>query len=310
MSNHGLSINLFLADRSWQGVIAAETLSQNAKVLSAPKSQLDDLLKWEEVRYSGVYLLTGPNTEGDFGLEGYIGESDDVGKRLKSHFREKNFWNRVYVATTKDGALSKTHVKFLESRLIEQAKRAPLLARVTNNNDPKYSRVSKPDQASLEDYLEFLKLILPAIGCPLYSFPDFAHAHPGQRPIFPEATLHSEGLYFEMTKGTAHAVAYLKDGQFWVSKGSTARIKELSSLREGYRNTRRTLQEKGIVVMDEKRQLLVFLHDTPFNSPSDAAAIIGTSSLNGKLEWKLMGTKTTFANWEASENEKDKPAID
>lgn len=299
MSIPGLAINLFLADRIWQGLVVADTLSHNAKVFSAPRSCLNDLVRRNELQHSGVYLLTGPNTEGDFGLEGYIGESDDVAKRLKQHARTKRSWNRVYVATTKDGALSKSHVKFLESRLIEQARRAPLLARVSNDTEPKYSRLSEGERANVEDYLKFLSLVLPAIGCPLYSFPDFVHAHTGKSPAVHEPNPPVGGDYFEMSKGDARAVGYLKDGQFWVCKGSTARIQEYSSLREGYRRTRRILEDKGILAKDERRHLFVFLQDTPFNSPSDAAAVVGTTSLNGKLEWRVISTKITFAEWEA-----------
>jgi hypothetical protein len=131
--NVGMSINLFFSERSWNGLVIADASSQNAKVLSAPKSKLEDLVAREELKRSGVYILTGPNSEEDFGLEGYIGESDNLATRLRSHAKKKSFWSRAYVAVSKDSWFSKSHIRFLEARLIMQAKRAPLITRISND---------------------------------------------------------------------------------------------------------------------------------------------------------------------------------
>jgi hypothetical protein len=255
-------------------------------VFSAPKTRLADLLREPEIRHPSIYFLTGPDSQAAFGLEGYVGESDELERRLRSHLRGKSFWNRAYVATTRDGAFTKAHLKYLESRLIQQAKKSPLLSRLVNNTEPEYTHLPKHEQASADDYLGFLQLIFPAIGCPLYSFPDFASSQ-APAPRLPEGTPPVQGDSFELTKGNARALAYFKDEQLW----------EGSSLREGYRKTRRDLIDKGFLARDERKGLLVFLRDTPFNSPSDAAAVVGTVSLNGKKEWKLAGTRITLGEW-------------
>jgi hypothetical protein len=111
----GLSISLFLADRSWNGLVVADSASQNARVLTAPKSRLEDLIARNEMKGSGVYILTGPNSKDDFGLEGYVGESDKLAARLRSHAKQKSFWSRVYVAFSKDDWLSKSHILWLSN---------------------------------------------------------------------------------------------------------------------------------------------------------------------------------------------------
>lgn len=299
--NVGMSINLFFSERSWNGLVIADASSQNAKVLSAPKSKLEELVAREELKRSGVYILTGPNSEEDFGLEGYIGESDNLAARLRSHAKKKSFWSRAYVAVSKDSWFSKSHIRFLEARLIMQAKRAPLITRISNDKqDLSYDRLPDGEVANLEDFVNFLTLIMPAIGCPLFSFPDSINGgstFAGQ-PTVPLAV--GQETHFELAKGAARGIAYLRDGAFWVCKGSTARMEEYSSLRDGYRKTRRTLMERNILIRDERRGLLVFTQDVPFNSPSDAAAVIGTTSLNGRKEWKVLGSGTTYADWEHS----------
>jgi hypothetical protein len=200
-------------------------------------------------------------------------------------------------------------ILFLEARLLQQAKQAPLLTRVTNaKRDLAYDRLSDGDAANLEDFIGLLALIMPAIGCPLYAFPDLIHAgaSSGGRLSIDMATP-GEGTHFELVKGQARGVAYQRDGSFWVCKGSTARLEEFSSLREGYRKTRRELENRGILARDERRGLLVFTQDVPFNSPSDAAAIIGTTSLNGRREWKTLGTRMTYAEWEKQSTAEQTP---
>ena len=296
----GLSINLFFSERSWNGLVIADASSQNAKVLSAPRTKLAELVDREELKGSGVYVLTGPNTDEEFGLEGYVGESDNLAARLRSHAKKKAFWSRAYVAVSKDSWFSKSHIRFLEARLILQAKRAPLLTRISNDQqDLSYDRLPDGEVANLEEFVKFLALIMPAIGCPLFSFPDSVNAGaPSARQATVSLVIDDE-THFELAKGAARGVAYLRDGAFWVCKGSTARIEEYSSLRDGYRKARRTLMDRDILVRDDRRGLLIFAQDVPFNSPSDAAAVIGTTSLNGRKEWKVLGTNTTYADWEA-----------
>lgn len=296
----GLSINLFFSERSWNGLVIADASSQNAKVLSAPRTKLAELVDREELKRSGVYVLTGPNTDEEFGLEGYVGESDNLAARLRSHAKKKAFWSRAYVAVSKDSWFSKSHIRFLEARLILQAKRAPLLTRISNDQqDLSYDRLPDGEVANLEEFVKFLALIMPAIGCPLFSFPDSVNAGaPSARQATVSLVIGDE-THFELAKGAARGVAYLRDGAFWVCKGSTARIEEYSSLRDGYRKARRTLMDRDILVRDDRRGLLIFAQDVPFNSPSDAAAVIGTTSLNGRKEWKVLGTNTTYADWEA-----------
>lgn len=136
---------------------------------------------------------------------------------------------------------------------------------------------------------------MPALGCPLYAFPELSPPPSGTR------VLGGENVHFEMRKGGAVAMAYERDGSFYVTRGSTARVEEKLSLREGYRLSRRELTTRGLLVPDPSRNLLLFTQDVPFNSPSDAAAVVGTTSLNGRIEWKVLGTKTTYDEWQRSQ---------
>src|SRR5450830_162599 len=85
-------------------ILPAEISNWTGKVLVAPRSQLDQLSKREEVRRTGVYLLVGPDPDDPSRALAYIGEGDNVFKRLLRHNKNeaKDFWERTIVIVSKD----------------------------------------------------------------------------------------------------------------------------------------------------------------------------------------------------------------
>ena len=82
---NGKTIRIFLADGEPTGILLAEISNWTGKVIVAPRSQLDQLSKREEARRTGVYLLVGPDPDEASRQLVYIGEGDNVLKRLLSH---------------------------------------------------------------------------------------------------------------------------------------------------------------------------------------------------------------------------------
>lgn len=52
----------------------------------------------------------------------YIGEAEVIRDRLKQH-KAKDFWNAVVIFVSKDENLTKAHIRYLESRLLLEAKK-------------------------------------------------------------------------------------------------------------------------------------------------------------------------------------------
>lgn len=121
--SQGRSLRLFLVDGTPNGLLTAEIMNWTGHVLTGPRSKLAELVQRPECARTGVYFLVGPDPDNSLRSKVYIGESDDVAKRLKSHNRPedaggKDFWERVCLVTSKDQNLTKAHVKYLESLLI------------------------------------------------------------------------------------------------------------------------------------------------------------------------------------------------
>jgi hypothetical protein len=61
---------------------------------------------------------------------------------------------------------------------------------------------------------------------------------------------------------------------------------------------REKLVAEGSLVDGGDPTLLVFAEDVAFNSPSAAASVIMARASNGRKNWKVTGTSTTYGEWQ------------
>ncbi|WP_338035802.1 hypothetical protein [Halochromatium roseum] len=84
----GRSVRLFLVEGKSTGLITAEIMNWTGHVLTGPRTELPKFLARPEVARTGVYLLHGRDPDDPDRTMLYIGESDQVGARLKQHNQE------------------------------------------------------------------------------------------------------------------------------------------------------------------------------------------------------------------------------
>lgn len=296
MRTAGRSLELFYIDGHSDGMLTAELFNWTGHVLMAPRTQLSDALKRPEPKCTGVYLLLG---ERDGEPLAYIGESDDVGQRLKSHDVKKDWWNSVVFITTSGDKLNKAHVRYLESRLIAEAKRIGRTL-LDNGNAPPVPSLSEADKAKMEAFLDNLLTVLPALRVDMFiertrAALKVASANPSPFSEFePTARFVLESKRHGLL---AHAV--LQYGEFIVEEGSTARLNWESKAvtQHSYGLLHAELKRAGI--LRENGANCVFTQNYAFQSPSAAAAVVHGRNANGTTEWRLTGTGVTYKEWEA-----------
>ena len=115
----GKSIRIYLQEGSVAGIKLAEVVNLTIQALSCPRVKISDLNNnfKSQINTQGVYFLIGTDDK-TAKSKVYIGEGENVWERLKSHALAKDFWNEVILFTSKDDNLTKSHVKYLESRLV------------------------------------------------------------------------------------------------------------------------------------------------------------------------------------------------
>lgn len=293
----GKQIKLFLVDGTPGGLTTAEITNWTGHVFSARRSDLADLLRREETQRTGVYFLLGNDetTVGD--ARCYIGEADVVGDRLRHHHREKDFWDRVVVITSKDTNLTKSHGRYLESRLISLA---TLAARVTleNGTAPPVPALPEVDASDMDYFLAQLQIVLPVLGV------NAIRTRPGQpAPAGAAASTESPVFRLKHAKLGVDARAQQVDGEFTMLAGSLvvstwhgvgkadSTIKAYASYRAQHE---RLVSDGAIVVGDSRGQLT---RDIVFSSPSTAGAVALGRSCNGRREW--ISPEGSFGDWES-----------
>lgn len=260
------TIKLFLPTGDPQGLKVAELSNWNGKALAAPRSELKELLAREEMEQSGIYCLTGTDDETNRPAA-YIGEAETLGDRLRSH-REKDFWVQANVFLSKDENLTKAHTRYLEGRLIDEARKAGRWQLV--NGQGSGAKLPESDRAEMEVFFSKIAQLLPLLGCDLFGA---VRATVAAMPLV-------------CTIKELKAYGYRTPGGFLVLKNSEAvpEIRPSASKHAPWMTPlRRQLLAEGSLVRRGDR--LVFAKDTEFSSPSRAAAVVRGGNANGQTEW-------------------------
>ncbi|MEM6552945.1 MAG: GIY-YIG nuclease family protein [Planctomycetota bacterium] len=282
--NTGKSIKLFLVDGTSSGLVTAEIGQWTGKATVVPRPKLDGFARRPDAHRPGVYVLVGPDPQRTDREMVYIGEGEDAFERLRDHIDRKEFWTRAVVFTSSDEQLTKAHIKYVESRLVEIG-RAAGRSTLENANTPPRPGLPEADVSDMEQFLDHVQTLLPVVGV------QFA------QPIATRRVEASTAPVFELSAVGARATAREIDGEFVVARGSTARVKGVDSWTTG-KAARDQLVENGVLELTENGKLYVFTDDQSFSSPSLAAAVVCTRNMNGRVSWKLVGTGQTYADWQ------------
>lgn len=301
----GKSLRIFLADGTPSGIRHAELVNWSGQALVCPRARFKELGNWEEAKRPGVYFLVGEDSESERDIV-YIGEAENVQVRLETHYRKSEFWRTAILFTSKDENLTKSHVKYLEARLIEHA-RDVARVKLKNANTPARPRLPKADQVDMEGFLAPLVTLSGALG---FRFLEKArvsgsreHVHSanqtGPTGILDQASNENQVPVFSFKRGgycSANGVP--TDDGFLLMRGAIGPLAQ----REYARPSRQRLldeliAEKAVKIEGESFETL---RDVEFSSPSSAAEFISGSSVNGRKDWRLSDGRS-LAEWETAE---------
>lgn len=290
MKSKGQSLELFFIDGKPDGMLTAEVFNWTGHVLMTPRTKVKDALKRKESKYTGVYILLGENADGPLA---YIGEGDDVSYRIKSHDTAKDWWTTAILITSAANNLHKAHVKYLESRLIREAKDVGKIV-LENANTPSVPALSESAQSNMEAFLDNILMVLPAlrVDCFVRSI-----RHQGDVPGVESSMMSDDLPVFELiTKKTGvHGVAMLVDGDFIVKSGSVG-CQRWGGVKHHYAALFDQVVASGVYVEDGRHR--IFTNDYVFNSPSAAGAVLNGRATAGPVAWKLKGSNKTYKDWE------------
>jgi Domain of unknown function (DUF4357) len=275
--NRSATIKLFLPFGDAKGVRTGEISNWSGKAIAAPRSELEHFLAREELAKPGVYILLGVDPESGRAMA-YVGEAESVSDRVRQH-KSKDYWNSVIAFVSKDENLTKSHIRYLEGRLIQTA--IAVGRYVIANNQGSGSKLPESDLNDMEVFLERITQLLPVLGSELLT------------PVVAVASAQEPQKLLTCKMKGAVATGIRTPNGFVVLKGSTA----VKQLRESAKTSgpwiitlREQLIDSGS--LQEHGEFYAFTRDVEFSSPSAAAAIVHAGNAAGPVAWKDCAGKT------------------
>ena len=259
------TIILELLTGSGQGLrIAKFNQSWSGQAFAAPRTEMKELLSRAELDSPGIYVLHGETPDERIA---YIGVGKSIRNRLKN--RKEEFWNQAIIFVGTNGSLHEGHVKYLEGKLIDEARSIGQFKIV--NDQPSGSPLPDYEAAAMETFLEKMRILLPVLGCNL---------------LVPKAQASKKKPLICKIKGL---VAYGNRSQngFVIFKDSEAVLEPRKYAVETKNWTfqqREKLLKQKVLIREADR--LRFAEDCEFASPSAAAAIVRGGNASGPREWR------------------------
>lgn len=269
MEIKALTITQYLIQGTPEGLIAAYVSNWTGQCLKFSRNLLLAAKDREEFKRPGIYFLIGQQPSEVDTWSVYVGESEGLDVRIGEHDRDfkKDFWEHAVIFSSKDENLTKGHVRYLEYRLQEDLRLSKRIKLINiNTTKPKLPEASV---AEMETYLDFLKLVMPALG-----FPFFNKSSPG------ELGVRNQTLYLQMSG--LKAEGYLTPQGIVVKSGSDFALKSAPALSGNYNLLRQTLIKQSFVDSVKGK----FVADYEFSSPSAAGAVVLGYNVNGRDAWK------------------------
>lgn len=230
-----------------------------------PRNRLNEAKELKNIDNTGVYMLFGVDEETGED-RAYIGEAENIYKRLIQHNKTKDFWNECLVFVSQNNSLNKAHIKFIENKLYNRAKEVERFI-IENDTKPTKSSLDGADEIRAIKFYEKIILLTAVYGYHIFD------------KILTVQEVNEEEIYYINSIGLKATGTQTEEG-FIVFKGSQSSEEFKKASSQSLRNKWNELRNQKIVDNG------IFLKDIIFSSSSTAAAMILGRNANGLREWK------------------------
>jgi hypothetical protein len=286
----GKTIKLFLIDGDTNGRLTCELSNWTGKAYKIPRNSVKICSDRPELQTTGVYMLLNKNADLSEKGQLYIGEAEDIFKRLIQHVKEKDFWNEAIVFISKDENLNKAHIKYLENRLHEIAFNANRFELI-NTQKPTQSSISESDKAEMEEFLSNILTLVSTLG-----YNAFEQIRQVDKKDISEK---EEDLFYISAVRGANGIGKTTSEGFVVFENSQVADPVTNSYPKTMQKLRESMISEGVIVKAQDK--MIIKKDYLFSSSSTAAMIIMGRSANGLAEWKMKSGKT-LQDYETGKN--------
>ncbi len=256
----GKTITTYLVDGNPNGIRTCFISNKICKAVVIPRAKLIDAKKRPELSQPALYILLSESED-----KIYIGETEDFLSRIKHHETNKSFWEEAIIFVSKDNDLTKSDVKYLEYRAIDQARLTARYSIEENKVAPKPTNLPEHQLACIEEFFDDVCILTSFLGI----------------PVFEKVKRQHQALFYCKSK-YADATGFYSENGFTVLKGSKISRKSMP-----YFLSKEVRDEKMRSCATVINETLAELHqDLTFKSPSTASSFCLGRNSNGWTDWK------------------------
>ena len=303
-------VKIYLVDGEPEGIRNAQIDISMTLAIAFKGDQLNLGVKKEygnKIQKPGVYLVIGADPSNPDKRLVYIGESEEVGRRLNFHKGiikgnasdiDKSvgltFWEDTLVFVSEKDYLTKSHIRYVEAELIAAAGGKNGWSIFNKKKPPAKGKLPKEDASAMNKFIEEIKILTGALGFDLFKINKLP---PPAMAVGVAAAAESENPEFTFSGAGFNAKAVFlggSTGEWVVRASSVAKLDPSPATPKGAAKLRSQLEADG--VLKKTSNGLEFTTDFAFPSASAAACVISGTSVAGPTAWKKNGK--TYKEWE------------
>jgi hypothetical protein len=186
-------------------------------------------------------------------------------------------FHKEYAKACKDENLTKSHVKYLESRLVSIGIEADRY-KMENSNTPTESNLPGADKDAMEEFIHNLKIIIGTLGHKLL---EPIKAVPIEQVKNTKSTV---GIPLSFVLKELKAFGQMTDDGFLLLAGSDVSSSTSPSMPGSSKSIRDSWVSEGLLRLEGKNYKLA--KNTLVSSSSYAAAIVAGTSRSGPQSWQ------------------------
>ena len=280
----GQTIKLYIYGDDLKNIKTAELSNWTGKAYIGERKHSKLIQGIDELKSPGVYLLLSKDMN-EFQIALYIGEADEVNKRINDHFRGKDWWTDFVIFISKDTNLTKSHVRYLEKKLHDISNEKTTLIDLKNNSNPTGSKLPISEMDDMDEFLEKIIFMLKNLGIINLEKIEVQEINLNEDNIF----------YLDLTKNRIdknnnklQAKLQITNDGYRLLKGSYIEKEERPSFKKHiYYPLRKQFETNEYMKDSEYEGCYILQQDIDVRSPSAAASIAKNRATNGPKEWKL-----------------------
>ncbi len=260
----GKTITTYLIDGDPKGSQYVFISNKICQMFVIPRSNLSILNERTDLQTPAFYILLGEDE--NVKPKAYIGETENFKERVKYHDSKKSFWQKALVFISKDAAMTKADVKYLEYRAIEMAQTGKQYSLEDNKQIPNSPNLPEYQKDNMDDFFKDICFLASFIGCNIFETTEIKHQQ--------------HHFFYLKGRGCDATGLYGANG-FTILENSIISPNVTPSF--SWKEKRKQLiseyatEQNGKFVLNAEKQ---------FPSPSTAATFCLGRSSNGWTEWK------------------------